>query len=91
MERYSKHLSSQVTLETSVSACMFCVVQFNPFTKLVSDTQGYRKSPSFGDTAHCVVFVVDASTVDVYSDKILHVVKEFQETANARGIVYQMA
>ncbi|XP_046564052.1 interferon-induced protein 44-like [Haliotis rubra] len=60
--------------------------QFNPFTKLGPETRGYRKSPSFEDTAHCVVFVVDASTVDVFSDKILEVVKEFQESANARGV-----
>ncbi|XP_067682043.1 interferon-induced protein 44-like [Haliotis asinina] len=60
--------------------------QFNPLTKLGPDTRGYRKSPSFGDTAHCVVFVVDASTVDVFSDKILEVVKEFQESVNARGV-----
>nr|XP_022296667.1 interferon-induced protein 44-like [Crassostrea virginica] len=49
-----------------------------PFTY---HTPGYIKNQDLGNKIHCVAFVIDGSTVDEMSDKILK-----QVTVNQRGL-----
>ncbi|XP_062610137.1 interferon-induced protein 44-like [Saccostrea cucullata] len=59
---------------------------FNPSVPLTPDTPGFIKAPKLKDQMHCVAFVVDASTVDVMSDKMLEKIRKFQTHMNQRGI-----
>ena len=57
-----------------------------PFTY---QTPGYIKNPELENKIHCVAFVIDGSTVDEMSDKILKQLKDLQITVNQRGNLLQ--
>ncbi|XP_062574898.1 interferon-induced protein 44-like [Saccostrea cucullata] len=59
---------------------------FNPSIPLTPDTPGFIKAPKLKDQIHCVAFVIDASTVDVMSEKILEKIRNLQTPMNQRGI-----
>ncbi|XP_046567344.1 interferon-induced protein 44-like isoform X2 [Haliotis rubra] len=59
---------------------------FNPALSISPDTPGYKKTPKTQDTIHCVAFVIDGCSVDVFPDKILQNMKAIQQKANQRGI-----
>ncbi|XP_046567350.1 interferon-induced protein 44-like [Haliotis rubra] len=59
---------------------------FNPAVSISPDTPGYNKSPVTQDKIHCVAFVMDGCSVDVFPDKILQNMKAIQQKANQRGI-----
>ncbi|XP_078341057.1 interferon-induced protein 44-like [Crassostrea virginica] len=52
--------------------------QFNPTSAMTPDSLGFIQNPKLGDVIHCVAFVVDGSTVDVMSQKILKQIKALQ-------------
>ncbi|XP_069123068.1 interferon-induced protein 44-like [Argopecten irradians] len=60
--------------------------KFNPSVSLSPDAIGYVKHPKLSDKIHCVVFVLDGSTVDVLSEKVLERIKSMQIRMNQRGI-----
>ncbi|XP_067682168.1 interferon-induced protein 44-like [Haliotis asinina] len=60
--------------------------QFNPAVPISPDSAGYKKSPILADKIHCIAFVLDGCTVDVFPDKILQTIKSIQQRANQRGI-----
>ena len=45
---------------------------------MTPDSLGFVQNPKLGDVIHCVAFVVDGSTVDVMSQKILKQIKALQ-------------
>ncbi|XP_046567399.1 LOW QUALITY PROTEIN: interferon-induced protein 44-like [Haliotis rubra] len=59
---------------------------FNPALSISPDTPGYKKTPKTQDMIHCVAFVIDGCSVDVFPDKILQNMKAIQQKANQRGI-----
>ncbi|XP_069125153.1 interferon-induced protein 44-like isoform X2 [Argopecten irradians] len=60
--------------------------KFNPSVSLSPDAICYVKHPKLSDKIHCVVFVLDGSTVDVLSEKVLERIKSMQIRMNQRGI-----
>ncbi|XP_062610576.1 interferon-induced protein 44-like isoform X2 [Saccostrea cucullata] len=50
--------------------------QFNPASNATPKVQGFLKNPKIEDRIHCVTFVIDASTIDVITDSVLHHIKE---------------
>nr|XP_022301480.1 interferon-induced protein 44-like isoform X1 [Crassostrea virginica] len=60
--------------------------QFNPMVPFTYHTPGYIKNPALENKIHCVAFVIDGSTVDEMSDKILKQLKDLQITVNQRGL-----
>ncbi|XP_019922004.3 interferon-induced protein 44 [Magallana gigas] len=59
---------------------------FNPSLSLSSDIPGFIKAPKLKDRIHCVAFVLDASSVDVMSEKMLEKIRELQTAMNQRGL-----
>nr|XP_022339418.1 interferon-induced protein 44-like isoform X2 [Crassostrea virginica] len=59
---------------------------FNPALPLSPDVPAFIKSPKLRDQIHCVTFVLDATTVDVISEKILEKIRKLQVSMNQRGI-----
>ncbi|XP_046567357.1 interferon-induced protein 44-like [Haliotis rubra] len=60
--------------------------RFNPTAPIDSDCTGYNSSPSPDDKIHCIAFVIDGTTVDVFPEKILHSIKSLQQRINTKGI-----
>ncbi|XP_076099515.1 interferon-induced protein 44-like [Mytilus galloprovincialis] len=60
--------------------------QFNPSAPVTPDITGFVATPQFADKIHCVVFVIDGSTVDVMPAKVIEKMKGFQIHMNQRGI-----
>lgn len=60
-------------------------IQFNPSLPLSSDIAGFVKAPKLKDRIHCVAFVLDASSVDVMSEKMLEKIRKLQTAMNQRG------
>ncbi|CAC5394351.1 unnamed protein product [Mytilus coruscus] len=60
--------------------------QFNPSLPLSTDTLGFVTSPTLSDKIHCVLFVIDGSTVDVIPEKVVERIKSFQSRINQRGV-----
>lgn len=49
------------------------------------DTHGCSKDPDLKDKIHCMVFVIDKSTVDDISDKVRKQMKNLQVRINHRS------
>ncbi|OWF39884.1 interferon-induced protein 44-like [Mizuhopecten yessoensis] len=65
------------------------VPEKHKFTKdipLAPDAIGFVKNPTLSDSIHCVAFVLDASTVDVFPEKVMEHIKTTQAQVNQRGI-----
>ncbi|XP_033754629.1 interferon-induced protein 44-like isoform X2 [Pecten maximus] len=60
--------------------------KFNPSVPLTPDVTGFVKNPTLSERMHCVVFVIDASTVDVMPKKVMESIKAIQTRINQRGI-----
>ncbi|CAC5368437.1 unnamed protein product [Mytilus coruscus] len=60
--------------------------QFNPSVPVTPDITGFVATPQLADKIHCVVFVIDGSTVDVMPEKVIEKMKGFQIHMNQRGI-----
>ncbi|XP_052103654.1 interferon-induced protein 44-like [Mytilus californianus] len=60
--------------------------QFNPSVPVSTDTLGFVASPHLSEKIHCVVFVLDGSTVDVMAEKVIERLKNLQMRMNQRGI-----
>ncbi|XP_053391221.1 uncharacterized protein LOC123563585 isoform X3 [Mercenaria mercenaria] len=60
--------------------------QFNPTTLISPKTPGFKASPTTNDVIHCAVFVLDATTLEVLSTKIIEKMKGFQNLMNQKGI-----
>ncbi|XP_061167742.1 interferon-induced protein 44-like [Saccostrea echinata] len=52
--------------------------QFNPASQATPKVQGFVRNPKLEDRIHCVAFVIDASTIDVITDSVVHHIKEIQ-------------
>ena len=66
----------------------YYIFQFNPSVPVSPDMSGFIKSPKIKDRIHVVAFVVDASTVDVLSEKVLERMKTLQTRMNQKGNCY---
>ncbi|XP_053388647.1 interferon-induced protein 44-like [Mercenaria mercenaria] len=60
--------------------------QFNPTSPITPKVQGFKTHPTTEDTVHCAVFVIDATTLDVLSTKVMEKIKGFQNLMNQRDI-----
>ncbi|XP_061167739.1 interferon-induced protein 44-like [Saccostrea echinata] len=60
--------------------------QFNTASHATPKVQGFVRNPKLEDKIHCVVFVLDASTIDVISEAVLRQIKEIQSVIVERGI-----
>ncbi|KAK3106183.1 hypothetical protein FSP39_014435 [Pinctada imbricata] len=59
---------------------------FNPSVPVSADVSGFISSPKLKDKIHVAAFVIDASTIDVMSEKVLERMKSLQLRMNQRGI-----
>ncbi|XP_060585145.1 interferon-induced protein 44-like [Ruditapes philippinarum] len=60
--------------------------QFNTNTQITPKTPGFKANPTDNDVIHCAVFVLDATTLEVLSSKIIEKMKGFQNLMNQKGI-----
>lgn len=60
--------------------------QFNPSVPLSTDIPGFLTSPHLSEKIHCVVFVIDGSTVDVMPEKVIERIKTLQSRMNQKGV-----
>ncbi|KAL3875156.1 hypothetical protein ACJMK2_038084 [Sinanodonta woodiana] len=60
--------------------------QFNPSSPITTDIPGFIDRPELKDKIHCVVFVLDGSTVDVFPQTILDKIKQVQIRMNKTGL-----
>jgi hypothetical protein len=65
-------------------------LQFNPAAPISTDHDGYISKPTLEDKMHCVVFVLDSTTLEVLPAKILQKMKSFQTLMNQKGILCSM-
>ncbi|XP_053391220.1 interferon-induced protein 44-like isoform X2 [Mercenaria mercenaria] len=70
----------------SGSAEQSLTTAFNPTTLISPKTPGFKASPTTNDVIHCAVFVLDATTLEVLSTKIIEKMKGFQNLMNQKGI-----
>ncbi|XP_053391224.1 interferon-induced protein 44-like [Mercenaria mercenaria] len=60
--------------------------QFNPAAPISQETDGFIAKPTLEDKVHCVVFVLDSTTLEVTPTKIIQKMKSFQTLMNQKGI-----
>ncbi|XP_053399729.1 interferon-induced protein 44-like [Mercenaria mercenaria] len=60
--------------------------QFNPAAPISQETEGFIVKPTLEDKVHCVVFVLDSTTLEVTPTKIIQKMKSFQTFMNQKGI-----
>ncbi|XP_045161383.1 interferon-induced protein 44-like [Mercenaria mercenaria] len=60
--------------------------QFNPASPISAETDGFVDKPTLEDKVHCVVFVMDSTTLEVTPAKIIQKIKSFQTLMNQKGI-----
>ncbi|XP_060064215.1 interferon-induced protein 44-like [Ylistrum balloti] len=58
--------------------------KFNSAVPLSPDSIGFVKNPTLSNKIHCVAFVLDSSTVDVMSEKVIEQIKAMQTSMNQR-------
>ncbi|KAL3875301.1 hypothetical protein ACJMK2_038221 [Sinanodonta woodiana] len=56
--------------------------QFNPSSPITTDIPGFINRPELNDKVHCVVFVLDGSTVDVIPQSVFDKMKQVQIRMN---------
>jgi hypothetical protein len=59
--------------------------KFNTNTQITPKTPGFKANPTDNDVIHCAVFVLDATTLEVLSSKIIEKMKGFQNLMNQKG------
>lgn len=59
--------------------------QLNPSVPLSTDIPGFVTIPHLSDKIHCVVFVIDGSTIDVMPEKVIERMKALQSRMNQKG------
>ncbi|XP_060601919.1 interferon-induced protein 44-like [Ruditapes philippinarum] len=60
--------------------------QFHPTIQITPKTPGFNASPTANDIIHCAVFVLDASTLEILTPKIIEKMKAFQRIMNQKEI-----
>ncbi|XP_070576467.1 interferon-induced protein 44-like isoform X2 [Ptychodera flava] len=60
--------------------------QFNPALRITPDIPGFISTPTLAEKIHCVVFVVDCSTVSVMSPNMIEKFAAIRTHVNQRGI-----
>lgn len=60
--------------------------QFNPIAPFSEEMPGFIHNPKLHEKMHCVVFVIDGSSVDVMPEKTLEKIKEIQSRIYQKGI-----
>ncbi|XP_053376723.1 interferon-induced protein 44-like [Mercenaria mercenaria] len=60
--------------------------QFNPAKPINPKSQGFKANPSPDDMTTCAVFVLDATTLEVLSTKLIEKMKSFQTLMNQKGV-----
>ncbi|KAL5004727.1 hypothetical protein ScPMuIL_018183 [Solemya velum] len=60
--------------------------QFNPAVPISTDTHGFCENPSLKDKIHCVAFVLDSTTIEVMSEKVLDSIRTMQVEMTEKGI-----
>lgn len=58
----------------------------NSSTPISPKIPGFKPNPTANDQIHCVVFVLDSTTLEVISPKLVEKIKRFQLLMNEKGI-----
>ena len=64
---------------------VFNQFQFNPSVSINPDIHGFKRTPTLDDKIHCVCFVIDGSTVNVLSEKMLERIKAIKSKIHQKG------
>ncbi|KAL3872712.1 hypothetical protein ACJMK2_035918 [Sinanodonta woodiana] len=62
------------------------IFQFDGSSPLCTETPGFIHNPRIKDKVHCVMFIIDSSTVDVIHKSILDRIKDMQKRLIQRGV-----
>ncbi|XP_052759942.1 interferon-induced protein 44-like [Mya arenaria] len=60
--------------------------EFNPATPITPETPGFIHKPGLADKVHCVLFVLEANTIDDLPTKLVEKMNSFQKLMNQKGI-----
>ncbi|WAR13798.1 IF44L-like protein, partial [Mya arenaria] len=60
--------------------------EFNPATPITPESPGFIQKPGLADKVHCVLFVLEANTVDDLPTKLVEKMNSFQKLMNQKGI-----
>ncbi|XP_060596265.1 interferon-induced protein 44-like [Ruditapes philippinarum] len=60
--------------------------EFNPTKPITPESSGFKSDPTGNDQVHCSVFVVDSTTLEVLSTKIVEKMKGLRGLMNQKGI-----
>ncbi|WAR13785.1 IF44L-like protein [Mya arenaria] len=59
--------------------------EFNPATPITPETPGFIHKPGLADKVHCVLFVLEANTIDDLPTKLVEKMNSFQKLMNQKG------
>ncbi|XP_052759952.1 interferon-induced protein 44-like [Mya arenaria] len=59
--------------------------EFNPATPITPESPGFIQKPGLADKVHCVLFVLEANTVDDLPTKLVEKMNSFQKLMNKKG------
>ena len=59
--------------------------QFNPAMPITPESQVFVEKPSVKDKVHCVVYVIDGTTVNDIPIKVMDKMTSFQKLMNQKG------
>ncbi|XP_060559569.1 interferon-induced protein 44-like [Ruditapes philippinarum] len=60
--------------------------EFNPTRPITPESPGFKSDPTGNDKVHCAVFVIDSTTLEVLSTKIVEKMKGLRGVMNQKGI-----
>ncbi|XP_053383599.1 interferon-induced protein 44-like isoform X2 [Mercenaria mercenaria] len=60
--------------------------EFNPTSPISPKSPGFKSDPSTNDIVHCAVFVLDSTTLEVLSSKVVEKMKGLRELMNQKRI-----
>ncbi|XP_060601907.1 interferon-induced protein 44-like isoform X2 [Ruditapes philippinarum] len=60
--------------------------QFHPTIQITLKAPGFNANPTANDVIHCAVFVLDATTLEILTPKIIEKIKAFQRIMHQKEI-----
>ncbi|TRY64408.1 hypothetical protein DNTS_017101 [Danionella cerebrum] len=60
--------------------------EFDPKHALSSENQHYTKDPSLSDQCFCLVYIIDANTLEFVNDKVLEKMNDIRNKIRSKGI-----
>ncbi|WAR13802.1 IF44L-like protein, partial [Mya arenaria] len=72
--------------KSNPSSLLTADTPFNPATPITPESPGFIQKPGLADKVHCVLFVLEANTVDDLPTKLVEKMNSFQKLMNQKGM-----